>query len=44
MNAILQKPLKNIIPSAQLKAEGYMTLDQSKAIISKKIQAHFHKQ
>ena len=43
MNAILRTPAKNIVTSARLKKEGYMTLEQSKAIISKKIQDHFHK-
>jgi len=43
MNSILQTPAKNIITSTRLKEEGYMTLEQSKKIISKKIQDHFHK-
>ena len=43
MNAILQKSAKNFITSTQLEEKGYMTLEQSKAIISKKIQEHFHK-
>ena len=43
MNAILQKPVKDFITSTQLAKKGYMTLEQSKAIISKKIQEHFHK-
>lgn len=43
MNAILQKPVKDFITSTQLEKKGYMTLEQSKAIISKKIQEHFHK-
>ncbi len=43
MNAILQKPVRDFVTSARLKEEGYMTLEQSKAIISKKIQDHFHK-
>ena len=43
MNAILQTPAKNIVTTTRLKEEGYMTLEQSKAIIAKKIQDHFHK-
>ena len=43
MNAILQKSTKDFISSAHLSENGYMTLEQSKAIISKKIQDHFHK-
>ena len=43
MNTILRTPSKSITTSARLKKEGYMTLEQSKAIISKKIQDHFHK-
>lgn len=43
MNVILQKSAKSFITSTQLEEKGYMTLEQSKAIISKKIQEHFHK-
>jgi len=43
MNTILQTPAKNIVKTTRLKEEGYMTLEQSKAIIAKKIQDHFHK-
>ena len=43
MNAILQKSATDFITSTELKEKGYMTLEQSKAIISKKIQEHFHK-
>ena len=43
MNAILQTPSKNVVTATRLKEEGYMTLEQSKAIIAKKIQDHFHK-
>ena len=40
MNAILQSPTKTIVTTSRLKEEGYMTLEQSKAIIAKKIQSH----
>ena len=40
---ILCPPEKNIVTTTRLKEEGYMTLEQSKAIIAKKIQDHFHK-
>jgi len=43
MNAILQNPTQKIVPTTYLNEKGYMTLEQSKAIISKKIQDHFHK-
>lgn len=43
MNVVPQKSTKDCVSSTHLKAEGYMTLEQSKAIISKKIQEHFHK-
>jgi hypothetical protein len=43
MNAILQKSTEKVVTSTRLKADGYMTLEQSKAIISRKIQDHFHK-
>ena len=43
MNAIPQNPAKNIVTTSCLKEDGYMTLEQSKTIIAKKIQDHFHK-
>ena len=43
MKAILRTPAKNVVSITRLKKEGYMTLEQSKAIIAKKIQDHFHK-
>ena len=43
MNAVLHNQTQKIVPKTYLQEKGYMTLEHSKTIISKKIQDHFHK-
>ncbi len=42
MNAVLHNPTPKIVSGTDLKEKGYMTLEQSKTIISKKIEDACH--
>lgn len=41
--ALQSQPSKRKVDIQELMAEGYITLEQSKALIEEKIYSHFHK-